>query len=158
MKSYIKALNGRCGDFVYYTINNRVYARRYVKPANPGSESQQANRYMFREAMASWTLLSDEEKQSYRRRSRKFSMLGHNLYIREYMKSHISRHNCRKPEDNNYGYKKVHADTYKYMHAVHDSGHSCSDATPYCNIPSLPDAGTCTLHHPGAGGFTRPAY
>jgi len=86
--SYIKELNGHIGDSVYYTVWNKTYVRKYVKPHNPRSEAQQSHRSLFSEAMALWKLLSDEDKQVYKKKVRKLAMHGHNLFIREYINTH----------------------------------------------------------------------
>ena len=86
--SYLKELNGHIGDSVYYTVWNKTYVRKYVKPLNPRSEAQQSHRCLFADAMASWKLLSNEEKQVYKKKVRKLAMHGHNLFIREYINTH----------------------------------------------------------------------
>ena len=88
LASYLAEINGRIEDIVLYTVGGREYMRRYVKPRNPETESQQANRRLFAEAMASWKLLTSEEKKKYRQKTRRLNMHPHNLYIREYIKAH----------------------------------------------------------------------
>lgn len=80
--------NGHMDNMVYYTVWGKTYARRYVIPHNPKSEAQQAHRSLFAEAMAGWKLLSEDLKQLYRKKTRKLRMHAHNLFIKEYMKSH----------------------------------------------------------------------
>ncbi len=86
--SYLSEINGRIEDVVLYASGGKEYMRRYVKPRNPKTESQQANRKLFAEAMASWKLLTSEEKKKYRQKTRRLNMHPHNLYIREYIKAH----------------------------------------------------------------------
>lgn len=87
LKSYIKSMNGRCGDYVYYSVGKKLFVRDYVVPRNPGTEAQQKNRSLFASAMASWKLLNEAQKNRFRKRAARFNMLGHNLFIREYMSS-----------------------------------------------------------------------
>ena len=88
LPSYLTGLNGRMGDAVIYKSGNRICMRIYVKPHNPKTEPQQANRRLFAEAMAAWKKLSDEEKYHYRKRTRRLDMLPHNLFVKEYMQAH----------------------------------------------------------------------
>ncbi len=65
--------------------------RIWIKPPNPRTPAQQANRSRFRQAMISWRSLPDYEKDSYNRRARKLSMTGHNLYISRSMKGQTAK-------------------------------------------------------------------
>ncbi len=87
LNGILTALNGHLGDEVFYTIGKKVYVRKYVKPHNPDSEAQQAHRSLFTEGMASWKLLDSDEQLIYKNRARKLGIHGHNLFIREYIKS-----------------------------------------------------------------------
>ncbi|HNX23510.1 MAG TPA: hypothetical protein PKG60_05650 [Spirochaetota bacterium] len=88
LNSFLTSLNGHYGDSVYYTIGRKTYVRKYVKPHNPGSEAQQSQRLLFAEAMASWKLLTEVEKQIYKKKAKKLSMHGHNLFIKRYIRIH----------------------------------------------------------------------
>ena len=88
LKSYLQSMSGRIDDTVYSTIGKKTYARKYVIPHNPKSESQQFNRSLFTKAMSMWKNLSADEKQQYRKKARKLTMHGHNLFISRYIKLH----------------------------------------------------------------------
>jgi len=64
-----------------------IVAMRHWIPKNPRTESQQANRNKFGDAMSAWQSLTDQEKLSYTKRGKSRGMFGHNLFIREYMLS-----------------------------------------------------------------------
>lgn len=86
--TFINSIYGRLGDAVHYNFRTRKCMRVYAVPRNPRTELQQKNRALFAEAMASWKTLNPEEKYYYRKRTQKLAMHPHNLYIREYMKTH----------------------------------------------------------------------
>ncbi len=86
----LTSISGTMGRIVFYTRWKNVYARIYVKPRNPDTEKQRANRALFRDAMISWKGLSAEQKESYNLRARRLPMTGHNLYISEFMKRHLA--------------------------------------------------------------------
>lgn len=90
LPSYLISIDGRIGDMVYYRAGKTICARRYVVPENPRSASQQSQRSLFAAAMAAWKLLCEDEKMQFRKRARRLSMRGHNLFIREYIKSERS--------------------------------------------------------------------
>ena len=83
-----ESVSGSLGKIVFYRRWRQQYARVYVKPTNPDTAAQRANRNLFAEAMKSWQLLSEEEKERYRKKARRLPMYGHNLFISEYMKTH----------------------------------------------------------------------
>ncbi len=88
VSSLLNGIGGRNGDVVYYMWGDKLCSRKYVVPANPDTEAQHCHRSLFAEAMAAWKLLSEDEKQVYRKKSRKLRIHGHNLFIKQYMKSH----------------------------------------------------------------------
>ena len=83
----LTSVSGAIGNLVFYGRWKQQYARVYVKPVNPDTEAQRANRDLFAEAMKSWQALPEDVKDRYRARARRLPMYGHNLYISEYMKS-----------------------------------------------------------------------
>jgi len=88
LDALLSDFDGHLGNLVFYSVGKRVYARRYVKPANPKTEDQEAHRSLFAEAMASWKHLSAEEKQVYKKKAKKRGRYGHNIYVKEYIKLH----------------------------------------------------------------------
>jgi len=86
--------NGHCGDMVYYKVWGNVYARKYVIPHNPKTEAQQCHRSLFAEGMAQWKLLSEDEKQQYRRKARRLPMHAHNLFVKQYI--NLNKNNKQK--------------------------------------------------------------
>jgi len=93
-----ESLNGNLGKIVYYTRFKKVFARAYVKPRNPDTEKQRANRSLFRDAINSWKALTPSEKQQYNYRARRLPITGHNLYISEYMKKHLAERDITAPD------------------------------------------------------------
>lgn len=148
--SYIESINGRLGDAVFYRHGNRRYARVYVIPSNPRTPMQQRNRSIFAEAMASWKGLSPEEKNYYRRKTRRLNMNPHNLYISEYIKKRLTepvavttdRGGSGKCPDTGIGY---HTDSY---HASSLSLRNCSEAAPL----HLLDRSSTPPYHPADTG------
>ena len=86
LPSYLNMAGGRMGDIVCYPRRGRMYSRKYVVPRNPDTEAQRVVRGSFRDAMNAWKALGPEEKAWYNKRTRKISMLGHNLFVSEYMR------------------------------------------------------------------------
>lgn len=78
-----------CG--IYRTDNVSGYTRYYREPyyitRNPRSPDQQANRQKFADAMNTWQALTPEEKLIYYQRAKGKKLLGHNLFLREYLLS-----------------------------------------------------------------------
>lgn len=89
LPSYLSSAAGRIDDIVLYSSYGKEYARRYVKPANPGTEGQKIIRKTFGDAVRSWQVLPDEEKRGYNRKARRLSISGYNLYISLYMEENI---------------------------------------------------------------------
>ena len=85
------SMSGTAGRLVFYKRNGKTIARAWVRPANPDSEAQKANRELFRRAMASWKELSDEEKASYNTQGKRMGMTGHNLFISHRMKNRAQK-------------------------------------------------------------------
>jgi hypothetical protein len=86
LRSYLKELNGRYGDYIFYNIKGRQYMRSYSIPRNPRTEAQQENRSVFAEAVKLWQTLSAEEKHIYNRLASRKALTGYNLFISMHMK------------------------------------------------------------------------
>ncbi len=82
------AMNGRVGGIVFFSYNERTFFRSYVRPRNPDTPAQRANRGLFRDAMKAWGALSSFDRAAFSRRARRLGMAGHNLFIARYMASH----------------------------------------------------------------------
>jgi hypothetical protein len=79
---------GHIGEVVLYKVGKKTYSRRYVKPRNPNSEAQKAQRSLFAEAMEEWKKLSREEKLVYKKKCRYTSLRPHNLFVKKYTAQH----------------------------------------------------------------------
>jgi hypothetical protein len=88
MDAFLSEYNGRLDDVVFYTVGKKTYARRYVKPRNPNSEAQKAQRSLFAEAMKEWKKLSREEQLVYKKKTRNTSLHPHNLFVKKYTALH----------------------------------------------------------------------
>lgn len=64
------------------------YREPYYITRNPRTESQQANRQKFADAMTAWHDLTDEQREVYTKYAHKIKMWGRNLFIKEYLLSH----------------------------------------------------------------------
>jgi len=69
------------------TKHQRIKKESFYIPANPQTETQQANRNKFIAALTAWHALTDEQKEVYNRRSKGKSLTGYNLYVKQYMLS-----------------------------------------------------------------------
>jgi hypothetical protein len=85
--SYMPESNGRAGDAVFYVRRGKQCMRTYVIPANPDTEKQKVTRNSFKDAVKAWQLLSNDEKNIFRKRTDDLdlSMTGYNLFISEYI-------------------------------------------------------------------------
>ena len=83
----LDSITGSVGRMVFYTRHGKTVMRIWIKPPNPRTRAQQANRSRFAEAMASWRGLAVPEKNTYAARAKKLGIAGHNLFIREYMRT-----------------------------------------------------------------------
>jgi hypothetical protein len=90
-KVYFQA-KGQVAKLIIYRYNGR-YGRQdvypYVLGENPKTEAQQANRVKFKEAMAAWKVLPEEDKALFEHRVINRKMCGKNLFVKEYMKDLI---------------------------------------------------------------------
>ena len=77
---------GRIGDTVFYKRNGKFYSRQYVKPRNPRTPAQVAQRERFKRAHQAWKQLSEFEKAKYRARAR-YPGLGYQLFMSENSKT-----------------------------------------------------------------------
>ncbi len=70
-------------------IYRRRYGRqeqyKYFKPANPRTESQQANRTKFGTAVASWKALSEDQKNAWRKKALGSGISGYSFFLRKEM-------------------------------------------------------------------------
>ena len=64
-----------------------VAKHEFYIPANPQTESQQANRSKLADAVAEWKSLTIEQKEVYNQRARYKDLSGYNLCLREYLLS-----------------------------------------------------------------------
>jgi len=74
-------------EWIYYVRNGIQRRKPYKVPANPQSESQQANRALFESAVSSWQGLSQQTKDSYNVLASRLTkrMSGYNLYLRKFL-------------------------------------------------------------------------
>jgi len=121
LSPFLQSVSGRLGKIVLYNIKGREYARVYVKPSNPDTESQRFIRKTFGSAVKSWQELSLSEKEKYNRKARRLSMSGYNLFISGFMKDNISR------EDTDAGHKNIFMASCKHSH---------STMKACCSVPS----------------------
>ena len=64
----------------------RVSVRmRHMFPANPRTEKQQAWRNLFRLGVNTWHDLTDNEKELYNERAKRYHFEGFNLFLREWL-------------------------------------------------------------------------
>ena len=83
----IDSISGSVGKMVFYTRHGKTLMRTWIMPPNPRTEAQQANRGLFRQAMAAWQGLSRGKKDALNVQARKLGITGHNLFISRYMKA-----------------------------------------------------------------------
>lgn len=62
----------------------RSVKMKFYTPRNPQTVPQEANRAKFAAAMAAWGELTDSEKAAYNKRAKRLSLLGRNLFVRNY--------------------------------------------------------------------------
>jgi hypothetical protein len=94
----LQSVSGRLGNIVFYHRYGKEYARVYVKPFNPDTESQRFIRKTFGSAVKSWQELPFTEKDKYKRKARRLAMSGYNLFISLYMKDNITLKNTGQAE------------------------------------------------------------
>lgn len=67
---------------------NVYYVRmKSYRPTNPNTESQQIARQVFREVIAEWQALTNEQKRVYSERGAKRNLSGYNVFISEHLKN-----------------------------------------------------------------------
>jgi len=81
--------NIRWGIYQRRKNNGRTsYCRmKFYFPKNPRSGPQQSWRAVFIAGMNAWAVLTDEQKEVYNQRARKYRMHGVNLFMKEWLKS-----------------------------------------------------------------------
>ena len=65
-----------------------VIKKGWYHPANPQTESQQANRSKYADAIVAWQGLTSSQKDVYNQRAKYKPYSGYNLYLKEYLLSH----------------------------------------------------------------------
>ena len=60
----------------------------HYRPTNPRTTAQQAWRALFADAMASYALLTSDQKALLSKEGRKVGLIGYNLFVRRYLQSH----------------------------------------------------------------------
>lgn len=63
-------------------------ALRRVKPTNPQTPAQQANRAKFADGMAAWKALTDEEKEPYIKVAKRLKQFPHVYFLKTYLQTH----------------------------------------------------------------------
>ena len=82
-------LHGKVGDYVYRYYPGVCLQRvPYYTPTNPRSAAQQRVRKVFADALQAWQVLSEEEKDWWRREGRKKGKIGVYLFRSHYLKTH----------------------------------------------------------------------
>jgi hypothetical protein len=131
----INSLSGRIGNLVFYSSDGREYARSYVKPRNPDTPAQRANRGLFRNAMKAWQALSAFDRAAYNRRAGRLGMTGHNLYIRKYMLAHANTGSSERTAHSSRGDVPARC---RPSSSFHVPGHSVSPFIPRPDTPRAP--------------------
>ncbi len=87
--------------FGYHTLHAGIYSgkktlvgrgvskMRFYRPTNPQTPRQQAWRAVLASAWPIWHSLSSTEKEKYRLRGAKYHMSGANIFMSDYLKSHL---------------------------------------------------------------------
>ena len=81
LASYIKAIHGRIGNFIYYNVNGYQYARSFTIPINPKTPVQQINRNAFGKAAKLWQSIPEEDKSFYNRLAYGKPLSGYNIFV-----------------------------------------------------------------------------
>ena len=81
----IKARKQLAKEIIYRVRYGRQEQYAYFIPANPRTESQQANRSKFTTAVADWKALPEDEKKTWEEIAKETTIPGRNLFIREEM-------------------------------------------------------------------------
>jgi len=134
LKSYLKKLHGRSGNYIHYNVKGRQYVRSYAVPANPRTDAQQKNRCTFALAVRSWQELSPGHKLIYNRKAIKKSFSGYNLFISMMMKGQSL------PTNDTEGKDRINN---RYFNTTFITGINS------VSIPSLPGINSECLHNPG---------
>jgi len=58
------------------------------KPYTSNTPAQQVARGKFSDAWTAWSLLTEEQKDVYRARAEGYPLLGHNIFMKEYILAH----------------------------------------------------------------------
>ncbi len=76
--------SGRFGNIVYESGRYGPYVKVHVPQRKKPTERQLEQNFRFGMAADAWRLLTDSEKDEYRKKSSHLQMTGFNLFIREY--------------------------------------------------------------------------
>ncbi len=135
LASYLKAVDGRIGNFVYYSAYGREYLRVYVKPENPDTVAQKTVRKTFGNAVRSWQSLSGEEKQKHNKKAYRLNLSGYNLYISLFMKDNLPKNDIKSEN------RTLYINSMKHSDRIHIA--DCSVASP---LPWDYRSLTCYIH------------
>lgn len=113
-----QGISGRLGDCVFYHCGQTRCVRRYVKPANPDTESQRQRRILFGAAIRSWQMLPESGKRQWHQQAADKNRNGYNYYVSEFMKNQTE---CIRSQD---GIKEQMA-----------SGAETPDVAGSCHVP-----------------------
>lgn len=84
IKGYNNKTGKPSGGNEHYFVKMRSYA-----PTNPRTEAQQANRAKMAAACAAWQQLTNEQKNVYNAKARKYGRVGRQYFISETLKNSI---------------------------------------------------------------------
>ncbi len=86
---YIGEYNDRCGVYQKQPTKRgkKMSMHRDNWPSNPNSLAQQANRFLFKNAVIAWNALDIETMAEYNARVFRPGQYGINIFIKEYMKA-----------------------------------------------------------------------
>lgn len=72
--------------FVYNRFGKKIFTRKkYYFTANPRTDNQQDWRDKFRQSVAEWQSLTNEEKLKYNKRAKGLRFCGYHLFLREWL-------------------------------------------------------------------------
>lgn len=78
------------GSLIYQVQRGRQCVKKYAKPSNPKTESQQENRTALSEAVAAWKALSESERAAFNVSGARYSRAGYNYFISLVLKGEIA--------------------------------------------------------------------
>jgi len=81
----LKASGSIAGNLTFSERKTGSQVRFQKKQKDVLTSDRVAHRARFLEAVASWNVLSEEEKLDYKHRAVSLAMTGYNLYLKEYL-------------------------------------------------------------------------